>query len=208
MLGKSYALKYPKVVAVFMTGMPKPWVGPMDVILSIIGEVFKNGFVKNCVLEFVGPGVENLSMDFRNGIDTMTTESTCLSSLWTTDAKTEEYFAIHGRPEDYKEMKPDDAALYDKVIEVNLDTIEPVIALPFHPSNVYSLKEIIADPKEALSIIDKMPSAPLKITLTSIGTLPERSMTTASSMLTRASSQAAVLVLLKTSMPSARWLNI
>ena len=155
MLGKSYALKYPKVVAVFMTGMPKPWVGPMDVILSIIGEVFKNGFVKNCVLEFVGPGVENLSMDFRNGIDTMTTESTCLSSLWTTDAKTEEYFAIHGRPEDYKEMKPDDAALYDKVIEVNLDTIEPVIALPFHPSNVYSLKEIIADPKEALSIIDK-----------------------------------------------------
>ena len=155
MLGKSYALKYPKVVAVFVTGMPKPWVGPMDVILSIIGEVFKNGFVKNCVLEFVGPGVENLSMDFRNGIDTMTTESTCLSSLWTTDAKTEEYFAIHGRPEDYKEMKPDDAALYDKVIEVNLDTIEPVIALPFHPSNVYSLKEIIADPKEALSIIDK-----------------------------------------------------
>jgi aconitate hydratase len=154
MLGKSYALKYPKVVGVFMTGTPKPWVGPMDVVLSIIGQVFKNGFVKNCVLEFVGPGVKNLSMDFRNGIDTMTTESACLSSLWTTDEKTEEYFAIHGRPEGYKEMKPGQTALYDKLIEVDLDTIEPVIALPFHPSNVYSLAEVIKNPKDALAVID------------------------------------------------------
>ena len=96
MLGKGYALKYPKVVGVFMTGTPKPWVGPMDVVLSIIGQVFKNNFVKNCVLEFVGPGIKNLSMDFRNGIDTMTTESACLSSLWVTDEKTEEYLAVHG----------------------------------------------------------------------------------------------------------------
>lgn len=154
MLGKGYALKYPKVVGVFMTGTPKPWVGPMDVILSIIGQVFKNNFVKNSVLEFVGPGVKNLSMDFRNGIDTMTTESACLSSLWTTDEKTEEYLAIHGRLSGYKHLEPGSVALYDKVIEVDLATIEPVIALPFHPSNVYDLGEVIANPQDALAIID------------------------------------------------------
>lgn len=154
MIGKYYALKYPQVIGVFLTGTPKPWVGPMDIVLTLIGKVFKNRFVKDAVLEFVGPGVKNLSMDYRNGIDTMTTESTCLSSLWTTDEKTQEFFTMHGRPESYKKMEPGELALYDKVIALDLDKIEPVIALPFHPSNVYPLAEVIKNPTDALSIID------------------------------------------------------
>lgn len=155
MIGKYYALKYPTVIGVFLTGTPKPWVGPMDIVLTMIGEVFKNRFVKDAVLEFVGPGVKNLSMDYRNGIDTMTTESTCLSSLWTTDEKTQEFFAVHGRPEGYKKLEPGKVALYDKVIAIDLDKIVPVIALPFHPSNVYPLAEVIKDPKTALAIVDE-----------------------------------------------------
>lgn len=155
MVGKGYALKYPKVIAIFMTGKPKPWVGPMDIALSIIGKVFKNGFVKNAVLEFVGPGVKNLSMDYRNGIDTMTTESTCLSSIWATDDATRRYFEIHGRPEGYKEMLPEAVALYDGVVEVELDGIEPSIALPFHPSNVFSLAEVIANPSDAMALVEQ-----------------------------------------------------
>ena len=155
MVGKGYALKYPKTIAVLLTGAPKPWVGPMDIALSIIGKVFKNNFVKNAVLEFVGPGVSSLSMDYRNGIDTMTTESACLSSIWTTDEKTKRYFEIHGRPQDYKEMKPGDVALYDGVVEVDLDTVVPSIALPFHPSNVYPLAEVIANPKDAMAVVEE-----------------------------------------------------
>ena len=155
MVGKGYALKYPKTIAVYMTGAPKPWVGPMDIALSIIGKVFKNNFVKNAVLEFVGPGVSSLSMDYRNGIDTMTTESACLSSIWTTDEKTQRYFEVHGRPGDYKDMKPGAVALYDGVVEVNLDTIVPVIALPFHPSNVYPLADVIADPEYYMGIVEE-----------------------------------------------------
>ena len=154
MIGKGYALKYPKVVGVFLKNAPQPWVGPMDVVLSIIGRVFKNRFVKDAVLEFVGPGVASLSMDYRNGIDTMTTESACLSSIWTTDEKTREFYAIHGREAGYKELQPGAAALYDKLIEVDLAKIVPVIALPFHPSNVYPLEEVISDPQAALAIID------------------------------------------------------
>ena len=155
MIGKGYALKYPKTIAVLMTGTPKPWVGPMDIALSIIGKVFKNNFVKNAVLEFVGPGVSNLTMDDRNGIDTMTTESACLSSIWVTDEKTRRYFEIHGRPDDFKEMKPGATALYDGVVEVDLDTIVPSIALPFHPSNVYPLADVIANPGDAMAEIEK-----------------------------------------------------
>lgn len=155
MVGKRYALKFPKVIAVLLTGTPKPWVGPMDISLSIIGKVFKNNFVKNAVLEFVGPGVSSLSMDYRNGIDTMTTESACLSSIWTTDEKTKQYFEIHGRPEDYKEMKPGAAALYDGVVEVSLDTIVPSIALPFHPSNVHPLSDVIADPGYYMASVER-----------------------------------------------------
>ncbi len=155
MLGKYYEIDYPEVIAVFMTGKPKPWVGPMDVALSIIGKVFKNNFVKNKVLEFIGPGVASLSMDFRNGIDTMTTESACLSSIWQTDDNVKEYFEIHKRPEGYKEMKPGDVALYDGVVEINLDTIVPMIALPFHPSNAYPLADVIADPEKYLGIVEE-----------------------------------------------------
>ena len=155
MLGKYYEIDYPEVIAVFLTGAPKPWVGPMDVALSIIGKVFKNNFVKNKVLEFVGPGVSSLSMDFRNGIDTMTTESACLSSLWSTDEKTEEYFKIHNRPDDYKKMVPGNAALYDGIVEIDLDTIVPMIALPFHPSNAYPLADVIAEPEKYLSMVEE-----------------------------------------------------
>lgn len=155
MLGKYYEIEYPGVIGVFLTGKPKPWVGPMDVALSIIGKVFKNNFVKNKILEFVGPGVSSMSMDFRNGIDTMTTESACLSSIWATDEQTKRYFEIHKRPDDFKEMKPGYAAMYDGIIEINLDTIVPMIALPFHPSNAYPLADVIADPEKYMTLTEK-----------------------------------------------------
>ena len=155
MLGKYYEIEYPGVIAVFLTGKPKPWVGPMDVALSIIGKVFKNNFVKNKILEFVGPGVSSMSMDFRNGIDTMTTESACLSSVWATDGQTKRYFEIHKRPNDFKEMKPGHAAMYDGIVEINLDTIVPMIALPFHPSNAYPLAGVIADPEKYMTLTEK-----------------------------------------------------
>lgn len=155
MLGRPYSLKYPKVVGILLKGKPVPYVGPMDIALALIGKVFPGGFVKNCVLEFFGSGLKNLSMDTRNGIDTMTTESTCLSTVWETDEKTEEYFAIHGRAADFKRMTPGTCALYDKLVEIDLDTVVPMIALPFHPSNAYPLAEIIADPDMAVEIVDK-----------------------------------------------------
>ena len=155
MLGKYYEIEYPGVIAVFLTGKPKPWVGSMDVALSIIGKVFKNNFVKNKILEFVGPGVSSMSMDFRNGIDTMTTESACLSSVWATDEQTKRYFEIHKRPDDFKEMKPGHAAMYDGIVEINLDTIVPMIALPFHPSNAYPLADVIADPEKYMTLTEK-----------------------------------------------------
>lgn len=155
MLGKYYEIEYPGVIGVLLTGKPKPWVGPMDVALSIIGKVFKNNFVKNKILEFVGPGVSSMSMDFRNGIDTMTTESACLSSVWATDEQTKRYFEIHKRPDDFKEMKPGYAAMYDGIVEINLDTIVPMIALPFHPSNAYPLADVIADPEKYMTLTEK-----------------------------------------------------
>ena len=155
MLGKYYEIEYPGVIGVLLTGKPKPWVGPMDVALSIIGKVFKNNFVKNKILEFVGPGVSSMSMDFRNGIDTMTTESACLSSVWATDEQTKSYFEIHKRPDDFKEMKPGHAAMYDGIVEINLDTIVPMIALPFHPSNAYPLADVIADPEKYMTLTEK-----------------------------------------------------
>ena len=155
MVGKGYALKYPRTVAVLLTGTPKPWVGPMDIALTIIGGVFRNGFVKNAVLEFVGPGVSGLSLDCRNGIDTMTTETACLSSVWVTDEKTRRYFEIHGRPGDFRELKPGDTALYDGVVEVDLDTVVPSIALPFHPGNVYPLSEVVAHPGDAMAVVEE-----------------------------------------------------
>ena len=155
LLSQTYDINMPGVVAVNLKGCPRPGVGPQDVALAIIGEVFANGYVKNKVMEFVGPGVENLSADFRIGIDVMTTETTCLSSIWKTDAKIEEFYAIHGRSEDYKELKPGDVAYYDGMIEIDLDEIKPMIAMPFHPSNTYTIDELKANLLDILDDVEK-----------------------------------------------------
>lgn len=155
LLKKTYDVKYPGVVAVYLEGTPVPGVGPQDVALSIIGQVFKSGFVKNKVMEFIGPGIANLSVEYRNGIDVMTTETTCLSSIWETDEKVHEYLTIHGRPGDYKKLQPEGVAYYDALIKVDLSTIKPSIALPFHPSNVYSIEELLANPIEILKTVEE-----------------------------------------------------
>ena len=155
LLSKTYDINMPGVVGVYMTGKPIPGVGPQDVALAIIGAVFKNGFVKNKVMEFVGPGVENLSADFRIGVDVMTTETTCLSSIWKTDEKIEEFYETHGRSEDYKELNPGPAAYYDGMILVELDKIRPMIAMPFHPSNTYTIDELNANLVDILDDVEK-----------------------------------------------------
>ena len=155
LLSKTYDINMPGVVGVYMTGAPIPGVGPQDVALAIIGAVFKNGFVKNKVMEFVGPGVSNLSADFRIGVDVMTTETTCLSSIWRTDDKIEEFYAIHGRSEDYKELNPGPVAYYDSMLVVELDKIRPMIAMPFHPSNTYPIDELNANLMDILDDVEK-----------------------------------------------------
>ena len=155
LLSKTYDINMPGVVGVYMTGAPIPGVGPQDVALAIIGAVFKNGFVKNKVMEFVGPGVSNLSADFRIGVDVMTTETTCLSSIWRTDDKIEEFYAIHGRSEDYKELNPGTVAYYDSMLVVELDKIRPMIAMPFHPSNTYTIDELNANLMDILDDVEK-----------------------------------------------------
>ena len=155
LLSKTYDINMPGVVGVYMTGAPIPGVGPQDVALAIIGAVFKNGFVKNKVMEFVGPGVSNLSADFRIGVDVMTTETTCLSSIWRTDDKIEEFYAIHGRSEDYKELNPGPVAYYDGMLVVELDKIRPMIAMPFHPSNTYNIDELNANLMDILDDVEK-----------------------------------------------------
>ncbi len=155
LLSRPYEINDPEVVCVYLTGSPKPGVGPQDVALSIIGAVFKNGFVKNKVMEFVGPGVANLSVDYRNGIDVMTTETTCLSSIWETDEAVADYYRIHGRPDDYKKLAPADVAYYDGCIKVDLSKIESMIALPFHPSNAYTVKDFIANAADILRVTEK-----------------------------------------------------
>ena len=155
LLCQTYDINMPGVVAIYLKGTPRPGVGPQDVALAIIGEVFANGYVKNKVMEFVGPGVANLSADFRIGIDVMTTETTCLSSIWQTDAKIEEFYAIHGRPEDYKELKPGNVAYYDGCVEIDLSEIKPMIAMPFHPSNTYTIDELKANLDDILADVEK-----------------------------------------------------
>ena len=155
LLSKTYDINMPGVVGVYMTGTPIPGVGPQDVALAIIGAVFKNGFVKNKVMEFVGPGLANLSADFRIGVDVMTTETTCLSSIWRTDDKIEEFYAIHGRSEDYKELNPGPVAYYDGMLVVELDKIRPMIAMPFHPSNTYTIDELNANLMDILDDVEK-----------------------------------------------------
>lgn len=155
LLEKTYDIDMPEVVGIYLTGAPAPGVGPQDVALAIIGAVFGNGYVKNKVMEFVGPGVANLSADFRIGIDVMTTETTCLSSIWQTDEQIKEFYEIHHRPEDYKELRPADIAYYDGFVCVELDKIKPMIAMPFHPSNVYTIEELNANLNDILADVEK-----------------------------------------------------
>ena len=155
LLCQTYDINMPGVVAIYLKGAPRPGVGPQDVALAIIGEVFANGYVKNKVMEFVGPGVASLSADFRIGVDVMTTETTCLSSIWQTDAKIEEFYAIHGRPEDYKELKPGNVAYYDGCVEIDLSEVKPMIAMPFHPSNTYTIDELKANLDDILADVEK-----------------------------------------------------
>lgn len=150
LLNKTYDINMPGVVAIYMTGEPMKGVGPQDVALAIIGEVFDKGYVKNKVMEFVGPGVDHLSADFRIGVDVMTTETTCLSSIWKTDDKIKEYYDIHGRSESYKELKPGSVTYYDGVVYVDLSSVKPMIAMPFHPSNTYTIEELKANLQDIL----------------------------------------------------------
>ena len=155
LLEQTYDINRPQVVAVYLTGEPVKGVGPQDVALAIIGAVFQNGYVKNKVMEFVGPGVASLSADFRIGIDVMTTETTCLSSIWETDETIEEFYEIHGRKEDYRKLAPGDVAYYDGMIRVDLAKIRPMIAMPFHPSNTYTIEELNANLSDILEETEK-----------------------------------------------------
>ena len=155
LLNQTYDINMPGVIGVYLKGKPIPGVGPQDVALAIIGAVFENGYVKNKVMEFVGPGVSNLSADFRIGVDVMTTETTCLSSIWRTDDEIKEFYAIHTRPEDYKELNPGAVAYYDGMIEIDLSDIRPMIAMPFHPSNTYTIDELNANLMDILDDCEK-----------------------------------------------------
>ena len=155
LLSNTYDVKSPEVVLVHLTGKPRRGIGPHDVAIALVGATFASGFVKNKVLEFTGPGLKNLPIDFRNGIDVMTTETTCLSSIWETDEVTAEHYAAHGRPEDYKKLAPTGTAYYDSLIEIDLDKMESMIALPFHPSNAYTIKEFLANADEILAKVEK-----------------------------------------------------
>ncbi|RVU54709.1 hydratase [Anaerosphaera multitolerans] len=155
LLGYTYDIDYPEVVAVVLRGKPKDFVGPMDVALTIIKEVFENKFVKNSIMEFIGDGIDNLSVEFRNGIDVMSTETTCLSTIWQTDDKVKKYLEDHGRKDDYLYMEPEEKAYYDRALEINLDEIKPMIAVPFHPSNVYSIEEFKENTEDIIQLIEK-----------------------------------------------------
>ena len=155
LLGQTYDINMPGVVGIYLTGKPVPGVGPQDIALAIIGAVFSNGYVNNKVMEFVGPGVENLSADFRIGVDVMTTETTCLSSIWKTDSRVKEFYEIHGRSGDYKELNPGDVAYYDGMVEVDLSAVKPMIAMPFHPSNTYTIEELNENLMDILDDVEK-----------------------------------------------------
>ncbi|HAP21647.1 MAG TPA: hydratase [Lachnospiraceae bacterium] len=155
LLNQTYDINMPGVIGVYLKGKPIPGVGPQDVALAIIGAVFDNGYVKNKVMEFVGPGVSNLSADFRIGVDVMTTETTCLSSIWRTDNEIKDFYEIHKRPEDYKELNPGAVAYYDGMIEIDLSEIRPMIAMPFHPSNTYTIDELNANLMDILDDCEK-----------------------------------------------------
>ena len=155
LLSQTYDINMPEVIGIYMTGEPAKGVGPQDVALAIIGEVFDKGYVKNKVMEFVGPGVSNLSADFRIGVDVMTTETTCLSSIWRTDEKLKEFYDIHGRVDEYKELNPGEVTYYDGIVYVDLSKIKPMIAMPFHPSNTYTIEELNANLEDILHDVEK-----------------------------------------------------
>ena len=155
LLGQTYDVACPDVVAVRLTGDPVKGVGPQDIALAIIGEVFEKGYVNNKIMEFIGDGIKHLSVDYRIGIDVMTTETTCLSSIWETDEKVKEFYEIHQRPQDYKELKLTAPAYYDGLIEVDLSKIRPMIAMPFHPSNTYLIDEVNKNPKDILHEVEE-----------------------------------------------------
>ena len=155
LLNKTYDIRMPEVIAIYLDGEPRKGVGPQDVALAIIGATFGNGYVNNKVMEFIGPGVDKLSADFRIGIDVMTTETTCLSSIWKTDEKIREFYEIHGREGDYKELNPGAVTYYDGMVYVNLSEIKPMIAMPFHPSNVYTIDEVNANLEDILHEVEK-----------------------------------------------------
>ena len=155
LLNRTYDINMPGVIGIYLKGKPVKGVGPQDVALAIIGAVFEKGYVNNKVMEFVGPGVSNLSADFRIGVDVMTTETTCLSSIWRTDDKIKEFYEIHGRSEDFKELNPGKVAYYDGIVEVDLDKIKPMIAMPFHPSNTYTIEEVNANLDDIIADVEK-----------------------------------------------------
>ena len=155
LLSRTYDIALPEVVGVYLTGEPAKGVGPQDVALAIIGAVFANGYVKNKVMEFVGPGVANLTADFRIGVDVMTTETTCLSSIWQTDDTIKEFYATHGRADAYRALAPGEVAYYDGMIEVDLSKVRPMIAMPFHPSNVYTIEEVQQNPADILHEVEE-----------------------------------------------------
>lgn len=159
LLCDTYDIAYPKVIGIYLDGKPNPGIGPQDITLAIIGAVYKSGYVKNCVMEFVGPGISNMTTDYRNGIDVMTTETTCLSSIWRTDEDTKAFLTTHGRADAYKELNPADVAYYDGMVYVDLSTVKPMIALPFHPSNTYEIDELNANLSDILREVEKEAAA-------------------------------------------------
>ena len=162
LVGRTYDFTRPGVVAVYLTGAPKPGVGPHDIALSIVGAVYKNGYVKNRVMEFVGPGIANLPIEYRNAIDVMTTETTCWSSLWVTDEETKTYYVRHGRPEAYKKMEPKNVAWYDGCVYIDLSTVECTIAMPMHPSNTYTIHELQANAADILHQVQEEANKQIK----------------------------------------------
>ncbi|MDO4300416.1 MAG: hydratase [Clostridia bacterium] len=155
LLCQTYDVARPDVIGIYLTGKPEPYVGPQDIALAIIGAVFENGYVKNKVMEFIGDGIEGLGVEYRNGIDVMTTETTCLSSVWTTDDKVKEYYAAHGRAEDYRKLEPKNGAYYNGIVYVDLSKVKPMIAMPFHPSNTYTIDELNSNLMDILDEVEK-----------------------------------------------------
>ena len=162
LLGRTYDFARPGVIAIYLTGKPRPGIGPHDIALSICGAVYKKGYVKNKVMEFVGPGVASLPIEYRNAIDVMTTETTCWSSIWVTDEETQRYYTLHGRPQDYKKLNPADVAYYDGCVYIDLSTVESTIAMPMHPSNTYTIHELQANAKDILHLVQEEANKQIK----------------------------------------------